>query len=45
MVEAIKEMICKHCKKPIKKEVKLIGLEIICPYCGKPSEDIDKKDE
>jgi len=27
-------------KKPIKGKVKLIGLEVICPYCGKPSEDI-----
>ena len=43
MVEAIKEIVCNHCKKPIKKEVKLIGLTAICPYCKKPSENIDKK--
>ena len=45
MVKPIKEIICKHCKKKIKGEVKLIGFEVICPYCEKPSEDIDKRDE
>lgn len=28
-------LICKYCKKPIKK-VELIGFSLICPLCKKP---------
>jgi Zn finger protein HypA/HybF involved in hydrogenase expression len=28
-------IICKHCGKQIDK-VKLVGLSLICPLCGKP---------
>ena len=28
-------IICKYCKKPIKK-VNLIGFSLICPFCKKP---------
>jgi len=40
MVGAIKKTICKHCKKQIKGNVKLVGLTFICPYCEKPGEEI-----
>jgi hypothetical protein len=42
MVETIKTNICKHCKKQIKGNAKLVGLTIICPYCEKPSEYPEK---
>ena len=29
------KFVCKHCGNPIDK-VKLIGLSLICPVCGKP---------
>jgi DNA-directed RNA polymerase subunit RPC12/RpoP len=45
MAEANGSIICKHCKKQIKGKAKLIGLTIICPYCGRPSEDLHKKGE
>jgi hypothetical protein len=41
MARSIKETICKHCKKQIKGKAKLVGLTFICPYCEKPSEEIN----
>jgi Zn finger protein HypA/HybF involved in hydrogenase expression len=38
MVDA--ESTCQHCKKRIKGNAKLVGMTIVCPYCGKPSENI-----
>ena len=32
-------IICVHCHKEF-KEAKLIGLSLICPYCGKPSDKL-----
>ena len=43
VVTESKKMICKHCKKEIKKQVKLVGLTLVCPYCDKPSEELLKK--
>gem|GEM_PF-3098901 len=28
-------IICKHCGEPIER-TRLIGLSLICPFCGKP---------
>jgi len=36
----VKELsLCKHCKKEIRGEGILVGLNFICPYCRKPSEE------
>jgi uncharacterized CHY-type Zn-finger protein len=43
MAKANRSIICKHCKKQIKGKAKLIGLTIICPYCERPSEDLQKE--
>jgi uncharacterized CHY-type Zn-finger protein len=43
MVNANKSIICKHCKKRIKGNTKIIGLAIICPYCERPCEDPQKE--
>jgi hypothetical protein len=45
MAKTNTSIICKHCKMRIKGKAKLIGLTIICPYCGKPGEDLQKKGE
>jgi hypothetical protein len=43
MAQANRSIICKHCKKQIKGKAKLIGLAIICPYCKRPGEDLQKE--
>lgn len=40
MVKTNRTTICKHCKKQIIDNAKLVGLTLICPYCEKPSEEI-----
>ena len=30
-------IICVHCRKEF-NETKLVGLSLICPYCGRPSD-------
>jgi len=36
-------VICLHCHKKI-MTAKLIGLSLICPFCGKPSDELFDKD-
>ncbi len=43
VVKSIGIVICKHCKKQINNKAKLVGLSFVCPYCGKPCEEVLKK--
>ncbi|HZX45129.1 MAG TPA: hypothetical protein VFF28_05600 [Candidatus Nanoarchaeia archaeon] len=36
----VRRNVCKHCKRQINGKAKLLGLALICPYCGKPSEEM-----
>ena len=36
-------IVCVHCHREI-TTIKLLGISVVCPYCGKPSDESITKD-